>query len=420
VVYSSLTPNILAISFYYPPANNPRAIQVARLLRHTDLPITLVCASYADKKDRRDGSLEREARASLHKLVEVPFSVSTMRSSANRLAGLFVKPFWNELPDDSRSWKGKVVASIAECFERMDHSRTVLVSFGSPMSDHLIGLELKKHYGVPWLAHFSDPWADNPFKSFNWLTKRANLALERSVMEAADRLLFTSEETIDLVMAKYPDSFRSRTRVVPHSYEPSKYSSASVSSQITIRFLGDMYGSRTPKPLFAALLSILKDDEQSLKDVSFEFVGSMCELDLSTMGLSDLPAGLVVLRDTVPNRESLSLMSSADGLMVIDAPAEMSVFLPSKLIDYLGAGRPILGITPPGTASKLISELGGWTGNPSDAASVKEAVRLFVEFLRGKRQTGFPGSTWGLESLRKQFEAQSVGAEFRKLVSELA
>jgi hypothetical protein len=40
-------------------------------------------------------------------------------------------------------------------------------------------------------------------------------------------------------------------------------------------------------------------------------------------------------------QESLKLMSEADALLVIDAPADQSVFLPSKLIDYIGAGRPI-------------------------------------------------------------------------------
>nr|MBA2734039.1 exosortase/archaeosortase family protein [Acidobacteriota bacterium] len=44
--------------------------------------------------------------------------------------------------------------------------------------------------------------------------------------------------------------------------------------------------------------------------------------------LGDLPEGLVVVKPPIKYLESLSLMASADGLLVIDAPAEKSVFLP--------------------------------------------------------------------------------------------
>jgi hypothetical protein len=286
------------------------------------------------------------------------------------------------------------------------------------MSDHLIGLELKKRHALPWMAHFSDPWTDNPFKKYNWLTRRANVALERSVMETADLLLFTSQETIDLVMTKYEESLRTKARVVPHSYEPSQYPASVTDSRITIRFLGDMYGPRTPRPLFGALLNILREHEAALEGVCFEFVGSMCELNPSALGFDELPAGLVVLRDTVRNQESLNLMTSADGLLVIDAPATMSVFLPSKLIDYIGAGKPILGITPPGTASRLITELGGLTADPSNTCQVMDAVVSFIQLLRKRRNSSL-SSPWGVESVRRRYETQYVADDFSKLVLDL-
>ena len=43
-----------------------------------------------------------------------------------------------------------------------------------------------------------------------------------------------------------------------------------------------------------------------------------------------------------PFAESARRAAAADVLLVIDAPADESLFLPSKLIDYLPAGKPIL------------------------------------------------------------------------------
>lgn len=414
---SALTPKVLAISFHYPPANNPRAIQVARLLRHVKLPTGLVCADHEELNDRRDSQLAKGAESSLDFVIRVPFIPSSAAREATRFAGRIMQPFWDLMPDQSRGWKRPVIASLAERIS--DWSQTVLVTFGSPMSDHLIGLELKRRFDVPWMAHFSDPWVDNPFNRYNRFTRKANLGFEREVVENADRLLFTSQETVELVMAKYDPSIRAKARIIPHCFEPEQYLAepAANEEQITVRFLGDMYGPRTPKPLFAALSRILSNNPGVLENVCFEFVGSMCDLDLSSMGLNELPAGLVRLRDTVSNKESLHLMSSADGLMVIDAPAKVSVFLPSKLIDYIGAGRPLLGITPPGTASNLIVELGGWTGDPSNSEQIDRAIEEFLAFLRKRRMES--QTVWGNESVRNRFVAKVVADRFESLVREL-
>lgn len=404
---------VLAVTFYFPPANNPRAIQVSRLLRRVKLPTSIICSSFHDTNDRRDGSA---ALVSDHETIAVPFAHAPLSRLATRTAGRLIRPFWDELPDDCRPWKSAVVRAIEVRRLSWKEDKLVLVTFGSPMSDHLIGLELKRKYGWPWMAFFSDPWTDNPFKSFNSYTRNANLKFEREVMETADRLLFTSEETIDLVLSKYASGVRRKAEVLPHSYEPEQYPQTQPQPEITIRYLGDMYGPRTPRPLFKALAEIDKD---LLKGVVFEFVGSMCDLDLASMGLNELPPGLVKLTSTVSNLESLKLMTGADALMVIDAPAEKSVFLPSKLVDYLGAAKPIFGITPPGTAEKLISSLGGWTANPGDTASIKTAIIEMLGALRQRRATNNFNSIFGSQSILKHFEATTVAANFENTIRTL-
>ena len=415
---SSLPPDLLAISFYYPPANNPRAIQVARLLRHAGLATSLVCSAYVDITDRRDERQVSEAESFLQDIYRIPFTVSPLRRKITGLVSRVTRPVWEEWPDSFRSWKDDVVSFLSDLFEQRKSKPTAMITFGSPMSDHLIGLEIKRTHKLPWMAHFSDPWVDNPFKNYGWLTGRANLILERQVVESADRLLFTSEETIDLVMAKYPEQLREKCRVLTHSYESSKYRhDQRPMDEVTIRFLGDLYGLRTPRPLFKALDSIHREKPKLLENLKLEFVGSMCELDVMEMGLRELPPNLVVLRETVAYNESLDLMSSADGLVVIDAPADTSPFLPSKLVDYIGAGKPVLGITPPGTASRLIVELGGWVGNPADPQQVKEALEEFIGALRELRKN--KQRVWGEGAVRLRYDAKSVGKGFRDLVIEL-
>ncbi|MDQ2855181.1 MAG: hypothetical protein M3R68_02540, partial [Acidobacteriota bacterium] len=318
-----------------------------------------------------------------------------------------------------RDWKPSVLSAIRDVSRQNDYHPNVLTTFGTPMSDHLIGLELKKLYGVPWLAHFSDPWVENEFKGYNSFTRGINVALERKVVEAADRLIFTSAETVALVMRKYPKNFIAKTRVLSHAFEPGLFDRTKkpAGSRIVIRYVGDLYGRRTPAPLFRALAEILVSDPGLLDEICFEFVGSITDFELSEVGFDQLPRGLVEFHPTVDYLESLSLMSSAEGLLVIDAPAKTSVFLPSKLIDYIGAARPVLGITPPGAAAKLIGELGGWVTDPTDAAGTQAAVRSFISYLRENRAERF--QAWGDATVRQRFDAGAVARRFEEMVGEL-
>ena len=66
----------------------------------------------------------------------------------------------------------------------------------------------------------------------------------------------------------------------------------------------------------------------------------------------------------------------ANLLLVIDGSDDLSVFLPSKLIDYLGAGVPILGIAPPGASADLLTRLRARVVDPRkpEAVALRSAI----------------------------------------------
>ena len=65
------------------------------------------------------------------------------------------------LPDEKWVWIG----AAARAARRLAAERRfdVLVSFAQPWSDHLVGLRVHRATGLPWVAHFSDPWTDSPY-----------------------------------------------------------------------------------------------------------------------------------------------------------------------------------------------------------------------------------------------------------------
>jgi glycosyltransferase involved in cell wall biosynthesis len=358
----------------------------------------------------------------LEGILRVPFTRSRWRSLLDRLSSRVYIPVWSRTPDHLGPWKKEVLKRLEHFIRAQGCQPDVLVTFAFPLIDNIIGLELKRRLGLPWLAHFSDPWVDSPFKIDDRLTRALNARLERSVIEEADRLVFTSHETAELVMKKYPPALRSKVRVVPHAYEPDCFPLGlrQRDERLTIRYLGDLYLHRTPKPLFEALEILSGMNPDLLKRFCFEIVGEIQGLDLIEMGFSRLPADLVSLKPRVGYLESLSLMSSASGLMVIDAVVPentKSVFLPSKLIEYIGAGRPIIGLTPPGTAADLIEKLGGWVADPANADHVAIVMQQFLSFVWEHRDD--PQAEWGKSEVREEFDAKVVVRQFQEVLMEL-
>ena len=417
---NSSVPKLLAVSFSYPPKQEPRAIQVSRLLKHLNAATVLVCEGNGAERTESAGLGDLESF--LERTLRVPLTKSPGRDLLNRLSHRVYLPVWSRTPDQLGPWKRPVLKAIDEFMSTEQFRPDVLVTFAFPLVDNIIGLELKRRFKLPWLAHFSDPWVDSPFRTDDRLTRALNVRLEQNVIKRADRLVFTSGETAELVMQKYPTALRSKVRIVPHAYEPHLFQNApnNDDGRLVIRYLGDLYLSRTPKPLFQALEILSVTQPELLRRFHFEIVGDVHQLNLEQMGLSQLPDGLVDFRPRVNYCESLSLMTSASGLMVIDAPVTKnseSVFLPSKLIEYVGADRPIIGLTPPGTASYLISRLGGWVADPGSAEQVAEVVRQYLSFVWEKRHELENG--WGRSEVREEFEAKAVARKFHDVVMEL-
>jgi glycosyltransferase involved in cell wall biosynthesis len=258
-----------------------------------------------------------------------------------------------------------------------------ILTCSKPDSNHLIGLELKRRTNIPWIAYLSDPWVDMPWQ--NYPSKRIaayHLALETKVMTATDHILFTSEETQTLVMSKYPPQFRAKSGVLPHCFVPEWYggnpaSESPADGPVRILHTGHFYGARTPRPIFRAAAR-LKSEEPMAGKLKIVMYGGMAEEDqrfISESSLSDI----VEIHGTIPYLASLEQMRSADYLLLVEAPPKLltgSVFLPSKLVDYLGTGKPILGITPlHGTSARVLAETGHAACDVEDSEGIYHLLK---------------------------------------------
>src|SRR5262249_10313899 len=151
-----MTKHLLAINWDMPPLSGPRAIQVSRTLRHL-VPLgwesTVVCFQPRSGRYDQDPELAARLRA-VDGATARP--VRSVEERAVFRALWRVAPPVKLLPDEKWVWVARAsrVARRLAAEKKFD----VLVSFAQPWSDHLIGRRVHRATGLPWVAHFSDPW----------------------------------------------------------------------------------------------------------------------------------------------------------------------------------------------------------------------------------------------------------------------
>jgi glycosyltransferase involved in cell wall biosynthesis len=381
------------VSYAFPPQPAPRAVQVARLVKFSGLPIRVICAG------------ERDATRGVRPGVDVirfPDRSSRLWRSTKRFLCV---------PDSERPWADRVARAMLA--EKLIEREDVLVTFGQPMSDHLIGLALKRSLGLRWIAHFSDPWSDNPYSGT--LSRLRQRSMEREVIAAADRVLFTSQETVDLVMRKYPAAWQAKASVMAHAFDPlaNGVYKGPAETGLVLRHVGNFYGPRNPQLLIRALRLMIESRPTSLTNVKIEFIGRWVGHERVTAA-SGVPDGLLQFRESIPYDDSLRAMRSANALLIIDAPFEQNVFFPSKLVDYLWARRPILALSPPGASANIVAEAGGMVVAPDKAESIADGLADFLDCLRAGR-IGPPD-----ETVVARYDARPIAAAFDRLVASLS
>ncbi|MCB2227464.1 MAG: glycosyltransferase [Desulfarculaceae bacterium] len=405
-------PLVLAVSFHYPPAPEPRAVQVHRLLAAARLPVMLLRGHDVITDPDASVAVGRGFTPLAEVLLRYDRGRGLLRRQNRWLRrGL---PVWGRTPDAWRSWARPATQAALRHLRLSGIQPEVVVSFAFPWSDHLVGQALARELNLPWVAHFSDLWSDWPFRGDDRWSAQYNRRLEERIVAGADLCLFPTGGMAEVFMRKYPEAWRGKARVLPHLYDPEAFGPGEFApgGERIIRYLGSLYGSRSPKPLFQALGLLLRESPTLLEGVRLEIVGEP-PLNLEAdQDLAALPPGLVEFTGRVSYQRSLELMQSAEALMLLEFPAEESVWLPSKLVDYLGAGRPILGIAPPGEAADFILRAGGAVAPPGDPVAV--AVMLTDYLQRPPAPT-----PWGDAAMRQEYEATRVAGLFKDYLREV-
>lgn len=369
---------VLLVSHNFPPAQGAESLLVrnnAVYLHQRGWRVGVLTAPKKISRAKEDGGLMRD----------VPDGIDVIRTSTS---GSLTKPGQGKLtrvvfgrietrllPCSSLFWKKEAVALGRRWLDK--GGRAILYSRAPRHVSSLTARELKKQTGLPWVAHLSDPWFDFSYEGFfhrAWIR-----SLERSVISEADAVVFVNQPQSDKVMAKYPDEWRRKVLVIPHGFASFQNADASANREgarpLRLLHTGAFYPVyRTPDSLFEGIAELNKrlplEGRLSLECVGDE---TTCFQPLvNKLGLEKI----VTLKDSVPYDECQRIIAAADLLVVVDVTHGLrGVFLPTKLIEYFAFQKPVLGISPPGSAvAQTLEGCGLQNANQDDANAIASAL----------------------------------------------
>ncbi len=287
---------------------------------------------------------------------------------------------------------------------------------------HLAAWQIRRKHGVPWVACWNDPFPDvkypPPYGRGNdaEIPARHALLLQR-VSDAACWHTFPAARLRRYMLEYLPSQVRNRSSVIPHLFvDQAETAPLPGGTALLLCHAGDLHKQRRPQSFLEALARF-RADPRSGGAVRFRLVGkdqAGLAQQAVNMGLHDI----IEYSDWGSYEESLTAMRASHVLVLIEAPLEEGIFLPSKLTDYVHAGRAVLAVSPRnGTLADLFRAHGG--GVAADCTDPDAIYRALLA-LHASWANGTLAEDYSPARLRAQFSDAAVipqyGALFERLV----
>jgi glycosyltransferase involved in cell wall biosynthesis len=317
-----------------------RAHAMATGLAAAGHSVTVVCASSPGNERRMEAGAEvipaawldvetrgRRLGVDLRQLATQhepggPARTSRLREVAARVT----------VPDRYVTWVPAAVAAARRAGRHCD----VLMSTG-PVSAHVVARAVRA--GRPWIADFNDIWALDPGRANGALHDAVDVILEDTTIRGASHLTTTADsyrEELDRRHGKPVTVLRS-------GFDPADFppvAPATARERVELLFAGTLYPDQDVGRLLSALAAGHRDGWLSPDKLTVQFVGRLTDraaLEAQRHGVADF----VSTSEPIPRRELIDRMMSADALLLPVHDLFPSA-LPMRLIEYIGAGRPIL------------------------------------------------------------------------------
>ncbi len=380
---------VLMIAFHFPPMAGSSGIQrtlrfVQQLPRFGWQPVVLTVDPRAYERTSTD--LARDIPAGT--VVERAFALDTARHLAvgQRYLAAMARP------DRWVSWKFDAVRTGMRMIKQ--HRPAAIWSTYPIATAHLIGAELQRRSGLPWIADFRDPMAQEgyPADPKDWQSFKL---IEEGAMRQATCSTFTTPSAVRTYREHYPAA-AARIVQLENGFDEESFAAAEAAgidrgalhpTALTLLHSGIVYPSeRNPEHLIAALGQLQRAGQIPSRGLRLRFRAAVHDELLQGLAAQHGVQALIETLPPLPYREALAEMLRADALLVMQGE-NCNEQVPAKVYEYLRARRPILCLADPkGDTAAVMREAG------VQAIAKLESVDAIESLLPAFLQTVSDGS----------------------------
>ena len=339
----------LMIAYHFPPMGGSSGIQrTLRFVQH--LPTfgwqPLVLSAHPMAYERTATDLQQEVPAG----IEVRRALAL--DTARHLSVFGRYPAFMARPDRWISWKFDAVRQGMQLLQK--HRPEVIWSTYPIATAHMIGAELHRLSGIPWVADFRDPMAQDGYPA-DPLTWKQFEAIERHAVQTAAFSVFTTPGAAQVYRTRYPQA-ADRIVVLENGYDEESFLAAERAGQqrtplnpgaITLLHSGIVYPSeRDPTALFQALRYLKDQDGLQTSELQIRFRASANDSMLRQLSAEHGVQDFIETCPPLGYREALGEMLQADALLVLQA-SNCNEQIPAKMYEYLRAHKPIVCLSDP-------------------------------------------------------------------------
>jgi len=356
---------LLIITYYWPPAGGPgvqRWLKFVKYLPDFDIEPIVYCPenpSYPIIDESLLGEIPDNLKVSKQPIHEpYRFANFLSGSKASKISSGVIPKKKNQspiqqlmlyvrgnffIPDARKNWVKPSVAFLSEYISK--HDIETVITTGPPHSLHLIGLQLKQNLNLNWLADFRDPWTTIGYHNKLKLTKssaKKHQDLEREVLNAADRIIVTSNNT-KLEFSKKTDT---PVEVITNGYDVVNMSKPEKDQQFSLAHIGSLLSERNPRMLWQALNELVTENVDFRQHLQLKLAGVVGQEVLDSINDHGLNPYLKNL-GYLSHDDAVRAQKSSQLLLLIEIDSEdTKAIIPGKLFEYMVSGTPILAIGP--------------------------------------------------------------------------
>lgn len=383
----------LLIAFHFPPLAGSSGVQrTLRLAQH--LPALgwqpLVLTASAGAYERTSNDLLKEVPEGT--IVQRALALDAARQLS--LGGRYIAA--TARPDRWASWRFDAVRQGMRMIRA--HAPSVIWSTYPIATAHTIAAALHRRSGIPWVADFRDPMAQEGYPS-DPRTRAQFVDIERYALHAAAASTFTTPGAAGEYARRYPAA-ASRIRVIENGYDEATFADMDVEAlkrmgplnpgAVTLLHSGIVYPSeRDPLQLMVALRRLHESGLIDAARLKLRFRAAVADELLVRLAREHGVQSYIETLPPIPYKDALHEMLRADALLVMQA-ANCNQQIPAKIYEYLRAARPILALADPvgDTAAALRGAGVRRVAALESADDIVVALRAFLGDLASHAPTG--------------------------------